>query len=96
MADFTSESVADMKSECLADLLRNTQHGRHRQQVGPCQAMMAAELLGQPSGIFALAGCIAAKHTKDRSQSLSIGRREISHTTLLGVSPASRHQRLLG
>ena len=24
MADFTSESVADMKSECLADLRRNT------------------------------------------------------------------------
>ena len=44
---------------------------------------MAAELLGQPSGIFALAGCIAAQHTKDRSQSLSIGRRETSHTTLL-------------
>jgi hypothetical protein len=24
MADFTSESPADIKSECLADLLRNT------------------------------------------------------------------------
>jgi hypothetical protein len=25
MADITSESVADIKSECLVDLLRNTQ-----------------------------------------------------------------------
>ena len=57
---------------------------------------MAAELLGQPGGIFALAGCIAAQHTKDRSQSLSIGRREISHATLLGVSLFSSQRKAWG
>ena len=62
-------------------LCSSARRGRHRQQVGPCQAMMVTKLFGQPSGIFALAGCIAAKHAKDRSQSLSIGRREISHAT---------------
>ena len=38
------------------------------EQVGRCQAMMVTKLFGQPSGIFALAERIAAKHAKDRSQ----------------------------
>ena len=40
-------------------------------------------MLGQPRRILALAGCTAAEQTKDGCQSLSIGRREVSHTTLL-------------
>ncbi len=37
MADITSESVADMRSECLADLLRNTQPGQVEATNNACE-----------------------------------------------------------